>query len=193
MKYKHMLAIDPSGNFHEGKGTTGWVLMNYKSKLITTGFISASKFECPEEYWNEILKLIELNANKYGDELIVVIEDYLLYETKATAQVNSRMETCRLLGTIQWFCWINNIPYSLQPASAVKHRWSDEVLLKEQIFYKDSDGLHHTDTGWKFTIIHIRDAFRHAIHYITCRNEEKPKPPKKRTVQFENYTGEHYV
>lgn len=186
MNYKHILAIDPSGNWHEGKGTTGWVLMNYKEKLIASGQISANDYRCPEEYWNEHVKLIERNQLKYGDSLIVVIEDFRLYSNKAKNQTNSQMETCRLIGVLQWICWKLKQPYSLQLASSVKHRWSDDLLLREHILFKDRYGLVHTDSGKPMKVEHIRDAFRHAIHYIVCRNNNKSKYKQYKKGAFNN-------
>ena len=109
MKYKRILAIDPSGSYAEGKGTTGWVLMNDDEYLATTGTIAATDYSCAEEYWNAHLQLIDFNYQKHGDDMIVVIEDYRLYRDRALNQSNSLMETCRLLGLIQWYCWRNQI------------------------------------------------------------------------------------
>lgn len=191
MNYKHILALDPSGNFDEGKGTTGWVLMNYKEKLIASGAISARDFATQEEYWNEIIQLIKRNHLKFKEGLIVVVEDYVLYRDKAVSQTNSRMETSRLLGIIQYHCWVHNIACTFQLATTVKQRWSDELLLRERILYKDRDGLHHTETGYYMNIPHILDAFRHATHYCLCRNQEKNVIPRytRTRKSFDNYTG----
>lgn len=192
-KYKHILALDPSGNFEEGKGTTGWVLMNYKEKLIASGAISANDYRTKDEYYDAILDLIDKNNNKYKDGgFILVMEEYVLYRDKATTQTNSKMETCRLLGVLQHHCWLCKIPYSMQLAASVKHRWSNELLLREQILYKDRDGLHHTETKYWMNVPHILDAFRHALHYCLCRNEvpaDKPKPMKY--TKFSNYSGDN--
>ena len=175
MKYKHILALDPSGNFKEGKGTTGWVLMNYKETLVARGTLSASNYKCAEQYWDAHKELIEYNYDKYGDGLIVVIEDYVLYRDRSSSQTNSQMETCRLIGLLLWTCWYLKIPYSLQLASAVKQRWSDELLEREGIFCKQRGKYIHIESGLSMDIVHTRDAFRHAIHYVVCRNKEEKK------------------
>ena len=46
-KFKYILALDPSGNFSEGKGITGWCLMNDKGELIETGVIKATTYNRP--------------------------------------------------------------------------------------------------------------------------------------------------
>lgn len=173
-KYEYILAFDPSGNFNEGKGTTGWVLMNAKKELIARGYISAENYKCAEEYWNEHLKLIKHNHKKYGSNLIVVIEEYILYKNRSQSQTNSKMETCRLIGAMQYLCWKINQDYSMQLAATVKERWSDEVLLRQQILYRNRTNLIHTDSNLSLGLGHTRDAFRHALHYATCRNKERP-------------------
>lgn len=174
-KYEYILAFDPSGNFSEGKGTTGWVLMNAKEKLIARGYVSAEKYSCAEEYWNDILDLIRFNHKKYGTNLIVVIEDYILYRERSLNQTNSKMETCRLIGAMQYLCWKLKQDYTMQLASTVKDRWSDELLLREQIIYRNRSNLIHTESNLSLGLSHTRDAFRHAIHYAVCRNKEKTK------------------
>lgn len=175
-KYKHILAIDPSGNFSEGKGTTGWVLLSADERLLKTGMLSADDFSCAEEYWDEHINLIRYFNKRYED-LIIVIEDYILYKNRSKNQTNSRIETCRLIGVIQHFCWRIKQDYSMQLAASVKDRWSDDVLIHEKILYRNRDygKLIHLDTGVPMTVPHIRDAFRHAMHYAVCRNEPKER------------------
>ena len=77
-KCSHILSLDPSGNFHEGKGTTGWNLINVATKKVTQfGEIDAALSGSIEEHWQKHLDLID----KYNDSntgLDVVIEDYML-------------------------------------------------------------------------------------------------------------------
>ena len=172
-KYEYILAFDPSGNFSEGKGTTGWVLMNADEKLLDRGEIYAKDYHCPEEYWDAHVDLIRKYNKRYGTQLIVVIEEYVLYRDRSASQTNSKMETVRLLGVMQNFCWRIKQDYSMQLASSVKHRWSDELLLREQILYKHRGIMIHTDSNIPINVSHTRDAFRHAIHYAVCRNKNE--------------------
>lgn len=171
-RYEYILAFDPSGNFSEGKGTTGWVLMNAKEKLLDRGEIFAKDYKCPEEYWDAHIDLIRKYNKRYGTQLIVVIEEYVLYRDRSLSQTNSKMETSRLIGVIQHFCWRIKQDYTMQLASAVKHRWSDELLLREQILYKHRGKMIHTDSNIPINVTHTRDAFRHAIHFAVCRNKK---------------------
>lgn len=200
MKYKYIFAMDPSGNWNEGKGTTGWVLMDGHENLLERGYIAAKQYECPEAYWQGHVDLINKYNRLYKGQLIVVMEDYVLYRERSQEQTNSRMETCRLLGVLQWHCWKLKQPYSIQMASAVKHRWSDELLLREHIVYKNGKDIVHTDSNLSLGLIHTRDAFRHAIHYAVCRNGGKtvyPKPKIYKKIRkgyfiTSNYRGEEY-
>lgn len=175
MKYKHILALDPSGNYEEGKGTTGWVLIDHREHLVARSSLSAKNYQCAEHYWDAHKELIEYNYKLYGSSLIVVVEDYVLYRDRSANQTNSKMETCRLLGLILWTCWNYDIPYSLQLATSVKHRWSDSLLEREGIIHKERGRYIHTNSKLTLDLIHTRDAFRHAIHYAVCRNQEKKK------------------
>lgn len=190
-KYKYILAIDPSGNFNEGHGTTGWVLLDHNENLIEKGFIAAKHYKCPEEYWNAHKNLIEHFYKKHRHEIIIVMEEYVLYRERSNSQTNSKMETCRLIGLLQWYCWSINQPYSMQLAVSVKDRWSNELLLREHIFYKDKGKMIHTQSGIPLNSPHIRDAFRHAIHYAVIRNKDNPKPQSYNKGAY-NYARSNY-
>lgn len=171
-KYKYILALDPSGNFAEGKGTTGWVLLTHYEQLIGKGYISAKDYKCAEEYWDAHIELIK-KYNKLYKNLIIVIEDYILYKNRSKNQINSRFETCRLIGVIQHYCWRIHQDYSMQLAATVKDRWSDDILLHEKILIRKNHNLIHKQSNLSLNLEHTRDAFRHAIHYAVCRNQSK--------------------
>lgn len=189
--YKYIFALDPSGSFREGKGTTGWVLMDYKERLLERGYIKAEDYHCAEEYWDAHLDLVKKYNRLYGNDLIVVMEDYVLYRDRSANQTNSQMETCRLLGVIQWLCWRLRQRYCLQLAASVKQRWSDELLLREGIIYKSGRNLIHAQSGLSVGLIHTRDAFRHAQHYAVCKNKNSKNQLfvkyKRRDYAHSNY------
>lgn len=174
MKYKYILSMDPSGSFDEGKGTTGWCVLTHNKVLQVTGSISATKFFSVEEYWSQHLTIIDEFMRKHPKETILVIEDYRLYASKADSQINSRMETCRLLGLIQWYCFFKNYPMVFQQAAEVKHRWEDHVVKKHIELPKINR--------------HELDSIRHALHYFTFKNDlnKKQQKPKAPTV-FTNF------
>lgn len=189
MRYDYILAFDPSGNFNEGKGTTGWVLMNAEEKLLMRGYITAKDYNCQEAYWEAHLELIRKHFKEYKFKMIVVIEEYVLYRDQSSGQTNSKMETCRLIGVMQHECWRLKLDYSMQLASSVKHRWSDDLLLREHIIFDNRGNLTHTESGMSLALSHTRDAFRHAIHYAVTRNYEKTKYYRKtpKTYPRETY------
>ena len=48
-KYNYVLALDPSGNFHEGKGTTGYCLLDAnENKIIEYGYIPSIESKSEE-------------------------------------------------------------------------------------------------------------------------------------------------
>ena len=162
--------------------------MNAEEKLLDRGEIYAKDYCCPEEYWNAHLDLIKKYNKRYGKQLIVVIEEYVLYRDRSLSQTNSKMETVRLLGVMQNFCWKIKQDYSMQLASSVKHRWSDDLLFREQIIYQHRGTIVHTESNIPINVSHTRDAFRHAIHYAVCRNKiEKKKPHYNQGVQRNGY------
>jgi len=124
--YKYILALDPSGSFYEGKGTTGWCLFNADlNKIVYCGSIYAKQYSTMESYWQSVLNLLE---QFYSSDTILVCEDYLLYANKLQDQINSRMETPKLIGCIQLYCYQHNFPYYMQTASEVKKRWANKIL-----------------------------------------------------------------
>jgi len=170
MKYKHILAIDPSGSFHEGKGTTGYCVFNTEQNVIMlTGCIKATDHALDVSYWQAHLHLLNKVKRLYPN-LIIVIEDYLLYANKAEQQINSRMETSKLIGVIQQYCWTHKIPYKMQIASEVKSRWTDKIL-EHKGYIKKVGGNWYSGETCETTNKHSRDAIRHAVHYNTFRNK----------------------
>lgn len=169
MQYRYILALDPSGNFNEGKGTTGWCLFNtVQNSVANVGSLQASDYKQMETYWNQHLILIEKYIKKYKKDLIIVIEDYLLYESKIKTQIHSRMETPKLIGVLQYYCYKENIPYAMQMASEVKNRWNDKILLYKK--YITEKGKHFYLPNGIILNRHNKDAIRHAIHYNIFKN-----------------------
>lgn len=137
--------------------------------LLASGSLYAKDHTSAEAYWDAVIKHV-LNVCADFNNIIVVCEDYLLYATKLQDQINSRMETPKLIGVLQYMCFINNIPYYMQTASEVKNRWSNEILLHKGIIRKYRNSYLPTSGNTKTYTHHSLDAIRHAIHFITFRN-----------------------
>lgn len=172
MNYDLLLAIDPSGNFKEGKGTTGYCIFDCNTgRVKETGTIAAKNFDCMEAYWQKHIELLTHFIRGQGKRA-VVIEDYLLYGDKATAQVRSRMETPKVIGVMQWFLWQAGIDYYMQLAADVKKRWSNEILVHAKVLTQQ--GAEYCLRGRKRPICkHEIDSIRHAVHFYTFRVKER--------------------
>lgn len=167
-----ILAFDPSGNWLEGKGTTGWCVYNTADqKIARAGNISASKYACPERYWQEHVKLLDECYNRYKNKMVVVIEDYVLYASKAQNQINSKLETPRLIGILQLWCFNHSVYTIIEPASLVKARWTNEILHYKGYIKKSGKSYVIPNVDANVTR-HCLDAVRHAVHVATFKMEE---------------------
>lgn len=159
-----VLGIDPSGSYYEGKGTTGWALFEYENrKLLKFGHIKASDYSEVKYYYEAVRNLIKPGMR-------VVIEEYMLYADKAKQQINSKMETSKLIGYLQMYCYEHNIRFSMQLASEVKKRWADHILEYKGIIQKDKNMYYALG---RRTNDHERDAMRHCMHLITFKMKKE--------------------
>lgn len=169
-KHRFIIALDPSGSFYEGKGTTGYCVYDTeRNTFVTCGSIYAKHYNCAEAYWSNVLNFVECEVNWFHD-VVVVCEDYLLYANKLQDQINSRMETPKLIGALQLWCFQHEVPYYMQTASEVKRRWSDEILEHKGIIKRNGRGWLPTSGNTSTYTHHSLDAIRHAVHYATFRN-----------------------
>ena len=171
MNYEIILAIDPSGNFEEGKGTTGICLFDCMHNKITDLLeIHADKFDTKEKYWQEHCNIIE-QFIKQCPKGIIVIEDFTLDPRRALQQSHSKMETPKLIGILQLFCQQQNVAYHMQRAVEVKNRWADHILEYKQYIIK-RNRMHYLPDAQKPMSRHCKDAIRHAVHFATFYNKE---------------------
>lgn len=171
--YRYVLGIDPSGNFKEGKGTTGWsVFDRKKDTFVKCGEIRARDYDVQENYWLEHSKLIISVMNEYGYvNTAVSMEDFVLYANRARAQVNSAMETCQLIGVIKMLCY-RQIDLFMRTASQVMNRWTDNILANKKYIRKEGKAW-YTDCYPRALSTHIRDSMRHAVHCATFEIEKE--------------------
>lgn len=156
-----VLAIDPSGNFNEGKGTTGWCMITDLKEIIYTGQIKAENYDTVYDYTLAHIRIIEeLKPD------IVVLEDFKLYADKAMNQINSRFETPKLIGVLEFICSKHMIPTYLQSASEVKNRWKDDILVYNNYITKLNNRYYINS---KLISEHIRDSIRHGVHFVTFK------------------------
>lgn len=184
----YVLSLDPSGNYYEGKGTTGYVI-GIDGKVVEAGQIYSAEAASQMEFWTNVLQLIRniCQKCKKDDTFVVVCEDYRLYASASEAQINSNLETPQLIGAIKWYCYTQGIEVVLQMAHEVKGRWSDEVLLNKNIISKCD-----YRRGYRIGNINLRnhsmDALRHYLHYVTFKAHPKRPLPKTHTqIVHRNY------
>jgi hypothetical protein len=164
MKSRYILAFDPSGNFKEGKGITGWCLLDTETKKVAKfGYISAAMYPHQQAYWDAHITLIDSLA---GYAPAIVVEDYLLYYNRADNQINSRLETPQLIGVIKYECYKRGITVNIQTAVSVKTRWSDNTLVRKGYLKRQGRSYYIGDV---LVSDHIKDSIRHAVHFATFR------------------------
>lgn len=159
-----IIALDPSGNWNEGKGTTGICEMFNNGEVVGVYEVKADEFSSPESYWHAHIDYLDDWNFKQPGELEVIMEGFRLYATKKSEQVNSQFETPQLIGVIRHWCFINNVPLKITYAVEVKNRWSDDVLIRKGYIYKKGNRRYLTATD-QLLNNHKTDALRHALHY----------------------------
>lgn len=169
-KHNMILAIDPSGAFYEGKGTTGWcVLEAGKNKVVRSGFLFAKDYDTKEAFWDAHVNLFVNMVKAYKTSVMVVIEDYILYASTAEAHINSRFETSKLIGILQYNFFKKKIAYTMQRAVDVKNRWTNEILVYKKILSQKGNKYYVYGED-KPINRHIIDSIRHAVHYNSFKN-----------------------
>lgn len=164
-----VLGIDPSGAYYEGKGTTGWAIFESETReLKEYGSIRASDYPELKLYYKAVSDLIKPGMQ-------VVIEEYLLYATKAKQQINSKMETSKLIGYLQMYCYERNIRLRMQLAGEVVKRWTDHILEHKGVIYKHKDLSNIYFALGRKTNEHERDAMRHCMHFITFKMKKEDR------------------
>lgn len=150
-----VLVFDPSGNYKEGEGTTGWAVFD-SGELTDFGAIKSEDFKSQELYWTAHSQLI---SDMWPNT--VLMESYHLFAHKAMQQSWSEMETPQLIGYLRMHCWHSNIEVHFQDPQD-KVRVADPILVRMGVFEKK--GNKHYCMG-RPTVIHMRDAIRHGIFY----------------------------
>lgn len=156
-----VMALDPSGNFTEGKGTTGWCVSN-NGYIFAAGQIYAAEYNNQMEYWDAVMTKIAYYYEQFEDDFQIVCEDYRLYASASEAQINSNLETPQLIGAIKYMCHISDIKITMQMAAEVKQRWSDEVLYNKKLINKIGRDI---VMGNLKLSNHSLDAVRHCMHF----------------------------
>jgi hypothetical protein len=163
-----LLSLDPSGNWgKEGMGTTGFCIME-DGVVTKLGEIKAGDFSSEVEYWKEHRDLIE---KEWPDALVV--EGFKLYHHKgqeSKSLAHSELQTSQLIGILKLTASCMGIPLTIQFASDVKTRWSEDVLVRIGILEKKGSRYYWNGEA---TSTHKRDSLKHALHWDRYKKGEK--------------------
>lgn len=160
------LAIDPSGNFIDGKGHTGIAgLKDNNWDTVFTQSINASDYESRFDYWSAVKKVIQDYALE-KTPVQVVIESYVV---RANGFTTGKMpETAMLIGVLTYFCEMYGIPVYFQSPSQAKTRFRDDLIptYLPQMTVTDKNRYY---LGKKLTNDHERDALKHLLYFKRYR------------------------
>lgn len=168
MLIRYVIGVDPSGNFNEGKGTTGIAVYDIKTdRIIHVGYVSAKYSTSQIGYWASVIEALDQLVFKYGSRRsVLAVEDYLLYANTAKAQINSTFETPQLIGVIKFY-FRDICRVLFRNANTAKTRWTDDLLVRKKYLLIDKKiGYYIINEDGVMTqvIEHSRDAIRHAIY-----------------------------
>lgn len=151
------VVFDPAGNHgREGNGITG--VAHFKDGDVDAiDEVGAVNYKDELEYWEAVSQHIKVIQPDH-----VVIEGFKLYNHKKSEQVGSELQTSQLIGFLKMVCYSLQIPVTIQFASDVKTRWSDDVLVSTGVLDRKGNKLY-----WKGqpTNSHKRDSIRHGLHF----------------------------
>lgn len=158
------LAIDPSGNFTEGKGHTGIVsILGDDWTSLRMGSINAKDYETRHQYWSAVIQAITgMDYWFEGENKRMVIESYVTRNNGFT--FGKQPETAMLIGVLVYWCEEHGIPYYFQMPSQAKTRFKDERLTDYVPGLTRNDAGHYFLNG-KVTNDHERDALKHLLYF----------------------------
>lgn len=144
-----IVAFDPGD-------TTGYVIQEIArpNNILAVG---QAKFEGVVDF------LSELEAAPDREVKAIVYEDYRLFASKATQQINSRFEAVQVIGLIRGFAIRNGIPFIRQSTDNRDRGYAWAQITKA--------GNHSQS--------HSRDAMAHAAFYLIKNKLMDPERPPR--------------
>lgn len=129
-----ILGLDP-GN------TTGWAL-----------FEGAELVECGQLHLPKTASIVDLLYSFSETPKQFVVEEYRIYPNRAKQHIGNDLFTPRIIGAVEAFAYMNNIPVDFQPASLGKSHFTDSRLKALGLYQKGQR--------------HANDAIRHVAHWL---------------------------
>lgn len=139
-----LLSLDPGH-------TTGWALF-VNGSFYNAG-TSNTVLENKIMNWEAIETLFDIIR-----PTCVVCEDYRMYADKSQQHIGQPVYTLRLIGVIEYLCYLKDIPIYYQMASHAKSFWKDAKLKQ---------------LGINVSNKHARDAVRHACNLLAFNKDYK--------------------
>ena len=172
-----ILAVDPSGSFNYGSGTTGWCLVDKeKEKIIRLGAIKAKDFDKKDDYINKHKELLEFQFDT------LVIENFILYPSSASSFYHQELETSEIVGIIESLAKSLGKEVVRQRAVDIKTALKKPNILMRLVNRKQKQLTAEVIAGrtyWTFenkrVSNHIVDSIRHAFYYINKKRKEEEK------------------
>lgn len=161
-----VLSFDPSGNYNEGKGTTGYAIRDDGHLPYKLGDIRSTDYNSRQAYWAAHRDLIE---QTFPD--VLVVESYRLFGNKAKEQSGSSLETPQLIGYLEMVAYDYNIPVVYQDPST-KSRHKDEILVNTGLIEKKGNKFFYKG---EMTNLHQRDALRHDLYFYKYNKKKVVK------------------
>jgi len=169
---RYVIGIDPSGSFNEGKGTTGICELDSKTKkILGSAQIRARKFNSAEDYWMAHTDYLNVCLQQYKGDIVISMEDFRIYASKAKSLTNSTMETSQLIGIIRMWCKMHNVALTMRLAVVAKKRWTNEIMERKGYVRKMGRGW--VNSLEEPMVSHTLDAMRHALHCMYFENKEE--------------------
>lgn len=139
------LALDPGDN-------TGWATFDASGNLVNQGL-------SPSHAGREGLYKLLQEWHQFEKLKIIICEDYLLYPWKGKEQSWSPMDTVRVIGVIEYWCFLTGRQLVLQNAS-IKSQGYRYAGMKE--------------TKNKLAS-HAENAYIHGVYYLQKFGIRKPQ------------------
>lgn len=136
------LAIDPGG-------TNGWASFNENGDVIT--FDGAKGKEA-------LYQVLAAQQPK-----VIICEDYRLFPWKAKEQSWSSLETVRVIGAIEYYCYLNDaeLHYQDPKVKTIAYLWAGITVPKNK------------------ALTHETDAYVHGVYYLQKNGVRKPQQGRR--------------
>lgn len=173
-----ILAVDPSGSYKYGSGTTGWCAVTSSGMILLTGNIKAKDYKTKAEY----IKAHDELFNEINPD-ILVIENFILYQGTASTLYNQELETSELIGYMCGKAEDRKIKVVRQNAQLIKTAlYKPNILLNvvnqnfnQLVLKKTKIDRQQWIFENKRISNHMVDSIRHAFYYITRENQKENK------------------